>query len=158
MADLTPQEDSLVAALIAKFDEREAVRETHAVEDSGAQWKTIKKLVAIKDVVMFVGLIGSVLYGAFVVLDELKAKPSNDDMHNAIEQRVQPVEEIATKNANTVKRVESKVGRIEDVQGYQLEQSSWEGDVLEHIGSRKRGKAPPRPESLKNRERELLAK
>ena len=100
-----------------------------------------------------------------MVLGELKAKPSNDQMHHAIELRVKPVEGIAAKNAEAVRRVETdvtkvkdKVERIEDVQGYQLEQSAWEGDVLEHLGSKARGKAPSRPPELKEKERELIGK
>lgn len=158
---LSPSEHSMADAIVAALEERQSRQE----EASGSQWRLVKRLIAAKDIILFVVTIGSVLYGAFVLLGELQAKPSSDQMQEAIEQRVKPVEDVATTNARAVERVETDVGkvkkkvdRIEDVQSYQLEQQAWEGEVLEHLGSKKRGKAPARPPELKKKERELLQK
>jgi hypothetical protein len=163
MSDLTPEQDSLVSAIIAKFDERDSQREEAQTESSGSQWSAIKKLVAIKDIVLFVGLLGSLLYGAFVVLGELNAKPSNADMTKAIEVRVKPIEDIATKNADSIEQIESdmtkvktKVDRIDQVQEVVLEQNSYQSKVLEHVANKKRGKPPAKPEGLETKETALM--
>jgi len=161
MSDLTPEHDSLVSAIVESLDRREA----RLKEASGSQWGAMKKLIALKDVAVALVFFGSLIGGAFIVFNELKAKPTTDEVKAVIETRIEPVENVAKENAESIKSIEidtadtkDKVSRIEDVQSYQLEQSAWEGDVLEHLGSKKKGKAPARPPELKTKELELIGR
>ena len=129
------------------------------------KWKVVKKFIGIKDILLFSAMAFSLMYGAIVTFDELASKPTIEQMQEAVEKRVQPIEikqvdldDRSKKIKTNVDNVKTKVDRIEDVQSYQLEQQAWEGKVLEHLGAKKSGKAPERPEALEARERELLQK
>ena len=161
MADLTPSESSLVDAFVGAMEARDLKRR----EDSNSEIRLVRKMIQWKDVGIALLFFGGLIAGGVVTFSELAGKPTVEQMHEAVEARVAPIEKMAEENVKSaeaietdVAKIEVKVDRIEDVQGYQLEQQAWEGTVLEHLGSKAKGKAPPRPEPLKAKERELLRK
>ena len=161
MDDLTPSGISLVEALQEVVDKRDKERR----EDSNSEIKLVRKLIQWKDLGLALLFFGTLIGGAIVTFDELASKPTIEQMQEAVEERVQPIEikqvdldDRSKKIKTNVDNVKTKVDRIEDVQSYQLEQQAWEGKVLEHLGAKKSGKAPERPEALEARERELLQK
>ena len=118
-----------------------------------------RKARGIREVVMLVA--GGVLFVSAVTvgLVGLQAKPSTPDVESMIETTAVPI-------IDRVKRVEAAsedlaqvredVDRIENVQDYLIEQSSWQGDILEHMAGRNLPDRLKKPESLKSKERELL--
>ncbi len=118
-----------------------------------------RKARGIREVVMLVA--GGVVFVSTVTvgLVGLQAKPSTPDVESMIETTAVPI-------IDRVKRVEAAsedlaqvredVDRIENVQDYLIEQSSWQGDILEHMAGRNLPDRLKKPESLKSKERELL--
>lgn len=158
---IVESQQELVKAFVQALDERDA----SVSKASDTQWGAIKKLLAFKDIIAAIIFLGSLIGAGYVAFERISQKPDAADVTKAIEVRVKPVEDVAKTNAEAVEKVKDDVGEVkqkvdkmEDVQSYQLEQQAWEGKVLEHLGSKKRGKAPPRPPELEQKERELLQK
>lgn len=149
--------EEIIEAIVQSLDERDR----NLKSASGSQWAAIRKFVAIKDIAMAVVFFGSLVGGAFLMIEELKSKPSQEDMTEAIETRVRPIEHISKKNEADIrefhgdmKDVRVKIDRIQDVNEVILEQNSYQGDVLHHLAE---GKKPPeKPEILKAKERNLM--
>ena len=161
MADLTPQQDSLVTAFVTAMDARDAkVR-----GDSQSQFRLFKGLIRAKDIIVAVLFFGTLIGTVVLTFQELRAKPSTTDVTEAIEVRVKPVEDIATKNAETIDNIESdlgkvktKVDRIEDVQAVIFEQNTYQSKVLDHVANKKRGAPPAKPPELEKAEQALVTK
>ena len=125
-----------------------------------------KKARGIREVALLVGGAVALVATATLTLFELQIKPGAPEVQEMIreeterdrektariEERVHLVE-LATEDLATVKK---DVEKIENVQDYLIQQSSWQGEILEHIAGGNRGRAPKKPESLKAKERELL--
>jgi hypothetical protein len=148
--------DSTIAAILKAIKDHDKLVD----KNSMTQWGAIKRVVVAKDVVVAVAFFLSMIGGAFLIFQDLRDKPSLPQVHEAIEHRVKPVDELTKANAESIEQVKEDVGsvkekieRIESVQDYQLEQSSWEGEVLEHLAG---SKGPRRPDGLKAKERELI--
>ncbi len=135
--------EKIAASVIAALD----------VDKIGNRARSVREIGAV--VAAGVGFVATVTIG----LVELQAKPSTPQVETMIEAHTAPVVERVIKTeaaAEDLAEVRRDVERIEDVQGYLIEQSSWQGDILEHIAGGNRGRAPTKPESLKAKERELL--
>ena len=118
-----------------------------------------KKARGIREVAILVGGAVALIATASLTLFELQAKPSTPRVEEMIDARAKDVEvrvENVEKAAADLATVKDDVERIDDVQDYLIEQSAWQGDILEHIAGGNRGRAPAKPESLKRKERDLL--
>jgi hypothetical protein len=151
---LTPEDhEELIASVDALLRQRAA--------DSVSLEVAAKRADSVKTIVGVVLFFGSMFAGAVLTFQELKAKPTVEEVDHAIDEKIEPVQ----KKANHVEDIEEDVDeirkdldRVEEVQDYSIEQSAWQGDVLQHVAERKRTKPPPKPESLKAKERKLLRK
>jgi hypothetical protein len=117
------------------------------------QGRNVRELVGLAVIIVTFIVTGTV----FIL--EVQNKPSVEQVKSLMA----PVRDRADRNEEDINGVKVDLGtmgqdikRVKQVQGYQLEQSAWQGDVLDHIGQRKRGPAPVKPAILKAKERELL--
>ncbi len=152
MTDLSPQEESLVAVALEAIAQREA-------EQSDRWSKIALHGRAVKELIGLAVIVATFVVTGTVFVLEVQNKPTVEQ----VESVVAPVRERSDNNAAELDAVKMDLGtmgqdiqRVKKVQDYQLEQSTWQGDVLDHIGQRKRGPAPPKPESLKAKERDLI--
>ena len=155
-ATLTPEDhEALTPAMVQAI----AVNKKTESEDSAilaavaARAKNIRTIVGAA-----LAVIGFIVTGTLAV-HELQAKPTTEQVNTAIEAKVAPVRAEAAKVnavATDVENIREDVETIERVQDYQIEQSAWQADVLQHVAERKRTAPPPKPPSLKKKERELL--
>ena len=130
---MTDQEnDRLAASIVAALD----------LEGMGRKARSVREIAAL--VGGGVALVASITIAAV----EVHSKAA------IVEDRVNRVE-VAVEDFSAVKK---DVERIEDVQGYLIDASAWQGDILEHIAGGNRGRVPKKPETLKAKERELLRK
>jgi hypothetical protein len=148
---MTDQEnDRLAASIVAALD----------LEGMGRKARSVREIAAL--VGGGVALVASITIAAV----EVQSKPDSPEVQGLIREGTERHREKTARMDERVNRVEvavedvaevrRDVERIEDVQGYLFEQSSWQGDILEHIAGGNRGRAPRKPESLKAKERELL--
>lgn len=150
---MTDQEnDRLAASIVAALD----------LEGIGRKARSVREIAAL--IGGGVALVASITIAAV----EVQSKPDSPEVESMIregsemdrekaaivEDRVNRVE-IAVEDFSAVKK---DVERIEDVQGYLIDASAWQGDILEHIAGGNRGRVPKKPETLKAKERELLRK
>jgi hypothetical protein len=148
---MTDQEnDRLAASIVAALD----------LEGIGRKARSVREIAAL------VGGAVALVATATITLFELQIKPGSPEVEEMIregterhrektarvEERVNLVE-LATEDLATVKK---DVEKIENVQDYLIQQSSWQGEILEHIAGGNRGRVPKKPETLKEKERELL--
>jgi hypothetical protein len=142
-----------MVAMEALLNRRAA--DSMSLEKAAKRWDAAK--VAVGAVLFFASLIG----GAAVTFKELQDKPTKKEVHSIAEEHVEPVREEAHKVeavAHDVEEIQEDVDSVKRVQDYQIEQAAWQGDVLQHVAEKKRTKPPPKPDSLKRKERELLRK
>jgi hypothetical protein len=155
---LTPEDhDGLTAALLAAIEAKDAQRaaDSAILEAAASRAKNLK---AIASAVLF---FGTLIGGGAITFKELQDKPTKKEVHTIAEEHVEPVRAEALKVedvAGDVEEIREDVETVKSVQDYQIEQSAWQGDVLQHVAEKKRTKPPPKPESLKKKERELLRK
>jgi len=149
-------EDQATTKLVEALQAAMALRDQEILESSDTKWNVAKRLIQLKDVALSVGFFASLIGGAFLIYQDLRSKPSTQEVESRIDSRATPIEESLESLESSHQDVSRKLERVEEVQGFQLESQSWESEVLEHLGSKAPGKAPPRPESLKRAERELL--
>lgn len=144
--------DKIAASVIAALD----------LEGVGHKARSVREIVAL--VAGGISFVAAVTVG----LVELQAKPNSPEVQELIREGTERHREKTARMDERINRVEvavedvaevrKDVQRIEDVQGYLIEQSSWQGDILEHIAGGNRGRVPKKPETLKAKERELLRK
>ena len=144
--------DKIAASVIAALD----------LEGVGRKARSVREITAL--IGGAVALVASVTIAAV----EIQAKPDSPEVQELIREGTERDREKTARIDERVNRVEvavedfsevrKDVQRIEDVQGYLIEQSAWQGDILEHIAGGNRGRVPKKPETLKAKERELLRK
>ena len=150
-------------ALLDAFEDRVRAREREQsdawkqAEKLSRRGRTIKELIALGASVVTVIVIGT------VTVLELRAKPTDTEVDAAVEAAVAPVRSAEAKAEKRISDNETKVGqmatdidRIKRVQDYQLENSAWQSEVLDHVAQKKKGKPSPKPEALKRKERQLI--
>jgi hypothetical protein len=155
MTELSPQEKSLVAVVVEAAKQREVERSDQwaKLENIARRGRTIKELVVV--VIAITTLVGT---GA-VFVSEIRDKPTLEQ----VESLMAPVQDQINGNTQDVDAVRLDLGsitsdlkRVKQIQDYQLEQSAWQGEVVDHIGQRKAGKPPKKPATLKAKERDLI--
>jgi len=120
--------------------------------------------VLFRQVIMVRAVIGFIVAGVVFVgaaalqYNELRQKPSADDMRESITNAVAPLRERSSDIDARVGKIESSMGRMQRVLRYQVEQSAWQSQVLDHIATRRRGAPPRKPARLLDLERELIQK
>jgi hypothetical protein len=144
--------DKIAASVIAALD----------VDNLGRKARSVREIAAL--VGGGVALVASVTIAAV----EVQSKPDSPEVQELIREGTERHREKTARMDERINRVEvavedvaevrKDVQRIEDVQGYLIEQSLWQGDILEHIAGGNRGRVPQKPETLKAKERELLRK
>ena len=148
---MTDQEnDRLAASIVAALD----------LEGMGRKARSVREIAAL--VGGGVALVASITIAAV----EVQSKPDSPEVQELIREGTERHREKTARMDERVNRVEvavedvaevrRDVERIEDVQGYLFEQSSWQGDILEHIAGRNLPERLKKPDSLKAKERELL--
>lgn len=140
----------------------ERLKELHneqVLEDSKTNFNSMMHVVRWKDVVMAVSFFGSLCYGAFVVFEEMRDKPTTED----VEMMLIPVQDSVKENRENVidlkdlmDDLDTKLNRVQKVNDVVLENLTWQAEVLDHVANQRRGKPPAKPDSLKRSERELL--
>jgi hypothetical protein len=155
-ATLTPEDHkALTTAMINAIgaQKKSEAEDSAILAAVAARAKNIRTIVGAA-----LAVIGFIVTGTLAI-HELQAKPTTEQVDTAIEVKIAPVRaEAARVNAvaTDVENIREDVETIERVQDYQIEQSAWQGDVLQHVAERKRTAPPPKPASLKEKERELL--
>lgn len=144
--------DKIAASVIAALD----------LEGVGRKARSVREIAAL--VGGGVALVASVTIAAV----EVQSKPNSPEVQELIREGTERHREKTARMDERINRVEvavedvaevrKDVQRIEDVQGYLIEQSSWQGDILEHIAGRNLPDRLKKPDSLKAKERELLRK
>lgn len=127
--------------------------------DQNALSQSAKRSRALKDIGATVLFFSALIAAGAVTVKELQEKPTLREVQDHVEEVIEPVrekvQEVDVMKADT-KAIKKDIGRMKQVQDYQLEQSAWQGDVLEHMANKKKGKPPGKPSSLNEKERELL--
>ena len=133
----------------------DALREQNERSTVASRVRTTKEVVAA--ILFLVALVA----GAAVTLSELQAKPTMEDMDQAVEEHRR--DEVHTQTgvaldsiSRDVQTMQERTDRMEQVQVYILESLAWQGDVLEHLARKRKGSPPRRPDSLRRMERELI--
>ncbi len=120
------------------------------LRSKAGRWESLKTIGSAG--VFFVALIG----GGAVTFQELQDKPTTEQVEHRIEESVAPVRALAVGVAEDLGEVKTDLERVKDVQDYSLQNAAWQGEVLDHIAQRKKGKPTAKPETLKDTERDLL--
>jgi len=147
MPDLSPQESSLIAAISDVLEKRDEERR-EADAKNGRVWR---RVLAVKDIVIAIIFFGSLLGAAAITFQRLADKPTNEQMHKAIE-----IEERGQKREEAITIIKTDVKRSKEVQEVLLEQNAYQARVLEHIANKKRGAPPQKPEELEQKETDLM--
>lgn len=110
--------------------------------------------------VLALGLIG----GAITTFVELDAKPTKEWVDTRVDEKLAPVkastvatEVKASEAAKTAAEAAREVEKALKRDQYMLQQMTWQGDVIEHLASKKRGKPTPKPSTLRDLEIDLIA-
>ena len=159
-ATLTPEDHAgLTTAILEALEAREGMR----AEDSAVLAAAAAKAKNIRTIVGAVVALGGLFGAGVLAVQELRDKPTTEQVETAIEVHKEagahPAAIVAGEGLREdVDKIREDVDQIERVQDYQIEHSAWQGDVLQHVAERKRTKPPAKPESLKRKQRELLRK
>jgi len=151
MVDPRPEIDpKLLEAILQRLEEDRD-------QSQSSQWEILKKVISLKDVIAAIVFLGSILWGSFAIFEELRSKPSEEQVSKSIEDRVSPLETLSEQTAKDLALNQAKTARLESISAYLIESSAWQGDVLYHLANKSPGKAPAKPVELIRRERELLS-
>lgn len=151
----TKDHQVLTASIVAELDRMQMRR----ASDSAPMRAAARKVEQAKQIGGAVLFFSSLIAGGALTLRELQEKPTAKEVEHTIEEKVRPIREQAAKVdvlAGDLSGVKSDIGKVKDVQSYQIEQSAWQGDVLQHVAERKKTPPPPKPASLRAKERELI--
>lgn len=138
-------------------------RDRQKAADSVSLERTATRAKNLKEIAVAAFFFASLIAGGALTFKELQDKPTKHEVEQAVEhhatEEMHPATKEVTQEISTdVESIKKDVETITKVQDYQIEHAAWQGDVLEHVAAKKRGKAPKKPESLKSKERELLRK
>ena len=118
--------------------------------------------ILFRQVIMARAMIGFAVAGVVFVATaaiqyrELVSKPSADDVRESVDSAVKPLESAADDLHDRMEKVEGNLGRMQRVLEYQVEQSAWQSQVLDHIATKRKGRPPRKPARLLEMERELI--
>ena len=148
---MTPAEKHLAVKLERLIDAMEG-RET---ADGVA--KIAARAVRVKEAVAAVLFLAALIAGGALTFRELQAKPTQAELRGTIKHhRQNEVHDQTAALETQTQQIKTTVERMQQVQGYLIESLAWQGDVLEHVANKRRGKPPAKPNSLKQKERELI--
>ena len=149
---LTKESEELLEALETRIHAK-------IQEDSDVWKKASLKTRTIKDFVGLGVLAVTLIGGGGMVYKEFQDKPSKAE----VEKTVEPLRERAAATEAKVEVLEENIGEIKDdvtrvkkVQEYQFENAAWQSEVLDHVAQKKKGKPKKKPQSLKDKERDLI--
>ena len=156
-------DDSMTAAVTAAVMDAIAARDLKLSDEQRTKARnaldlerTAKRFTSVKEVVIAIGFFGTLIGGGAVALTEIQAKPSEAEMHEAIDEKVDPVIKVVTPMQTTVTEIENDLDRVQDVQAIQLEQSDWQVEVANCRANKACKDVPSEPETLKTKKRELI--
>ncbi len=117
-------------------------------------WSQISSAArSLREVVVSVAMIGGFLVAGVMGWQSLQEKPTRLEVDSKIA--------AGTEERDEMRKTLEKHGKLLDrfgrVQGYQIAQARWQGDVLTHIAQKRRGTPPPRPERLRQLADNLLS-
>lgn len=117
----------------------------------------------MRDLISAGAIIVVLIAGASFTVSELKAKPTLQEVNDAIEKRTTPLKIEIEANKERVHKIKldtqatrRDVRRMSKVVEYQLKHSAWFDAVLEHLANGRRGRVPSKPQHLLDAEIELL--
>ena len=125
-------------------------------ESSDAFVRTANRVKAARDLVLAITLFGTIVVGSVLTFQELRNKPSTEDVREQIVTTIKPVEEQGDENRSDLISIKRSLGRMKKVQSFQLEQAAWQMSVLQHVAEKRKGPAPRKPDELRRLERELI--
>lgn len=107
--------------------------------------------------------VGALVVALFVFIQEVRGKPTKAEVMETVGEVVKPVRAATQANATKARENRSDLDdlkettdRIDRVLDLSLDRDAWRDLVIEHIGQRRRGSAPPKPEELKKKEDDLM--
>lgn len=148
-----PEQDSLVGSIREMLDERdEALR-----SDSSSRLSAYKRTIAAKDIIQAVIFFGGLVYAASIAYQDIREKPSTEDVATAIEETAHPIREQATANAEKLEDIDEDVSTLTDLVELVSEEQAYHSDLLDCLATKSCRKPPPKPPSIERRRRELLS-
>jgi hypothetical protein len=156
---LTDHESLLVSTIVEHMEARDVQNST--------EWKTAQAAAergkVVKEWLTLGGSLVAVIGVATAYIFEMDAKPNTEEVQQAIVDAVAPVSaetkalqaETGTMQQN-ISEIQKDMERVEKIQDFSLDQSVYQGDVLDHIAQRRKGPPPPKPARLREKERELI--
>jgi hypothetical protein len=128
-----------------------------AVQDlSTTDMEKLKSLVSVKEIIGAIVFISTLIGGGYVAYEELKAKPTKEEVFTAIESRVQPLEDAIEKNQTTVNSLVKKVDRLELAMDLILDEVGYQSEILACQSDRNCKTPPAKPYSIEAKRRKLL--
>lgn len=159
MPGLTQEQDLMVSTIVEQMDAR-ALRQS---DDWKAAQVIAKRGGIVKEYVALGGSLVAVIGVATAYIFEMDAKPTTEKVQEAIVENVAPVaaetkalKAGAEEMRGDISEIQHDIERIEKVQDLSMDNDVWQGDVLNHMATKKRGPVPQKPQRLRDKERELI--
>lgn len=163
--DNTAADDSMIHAVttavtdaILKRDRELSEKLRQAANNSLDLERTAKRFTNIKETIVALGFFGTLIGGGALAVNEIQNKPSEAEMYEAIDNKVDPVIETVTPMQETVEQIDTDLDRVQQVQAIQLEQADWRAFVADCRADKKCKKDLSEPKTLKDKKRELITK
>lgn len=148
---MTPTEKHLAVKLERLIDAMEQ-RESSAGLD-----RIARNATRVKELIGAALFLAALVAGGALTFRELQAKPTQTELRKAIrDHRQNEVHDQTAQLERQTRQIKTTVDRMQQVQGYLIESMAWQGDVLDHLASKRKGRPPRKPASLKAKERELI--
>lgn len=142
------QTQAIATAVAEAVGEQLLARDETNRESSQSQLRIFKRLIAAKDIAIAVAFFGTLIAGTVVTFQELRAKPSKQDVTEAIEKRVTTVEQSVNEQSTRIERIESKVDTLDQSVDTVLTEVQHQGRVLDCMNDKACKKTPQRPSRL----------
>lgn len=142
------QTSAIATAVAEAVGEQLLARDEARRESSQSQLKIFKRLIGFKDAAIALVFFGTLISGAFVTFQELRAKPSVEDVGQAIEKRVTPVEQEVAEQSKQIERIENKVDTLDRSVDTILTEVQHQGRVLDCMNDKTCKKTPQRRSRL----------
>lgn len=141
---------------IADRDRKEIERQQQVAASKLDMENAAKRFLSIRDIVMAVGFFAALIGGGTLTLSELQQKPSTAEMQQAINRRVDPIEDRVEPVERNVDALTGNVERMQQLQEMQMQHAEWRADVADCRARKSCKRAPSEPQSLKDKRRELM--
>lgn len=118
--------------------------------------RAAKKFLGIRDIVVAVGFFATLIGGGVLAFSELQDKPTDAEVEAAINAKVDPIIQRVGPLEDTAEVLTDNVERMQSLQEMQMQHAEWRADVADCRARNSCKRAPPEPQSLKDKKRELM--